>query len=220
MSARKSGLIIVTTMAYKGKVMNKKVIQGLFIVMLAATSTSALCEGMIYKCKNQEGALIYQKSPCQDTAATVSAWTPKLAAQPVVAETGKDKGAKKEPSPVLTLKQNSGGHYTADGSIEGKSLSFVVDTGASFVSLPESVAHGALIYCDDKINMNTANGNADACTAKIKKLQFGPFQVENVAAVIVPNLSQPLLGMNVLQLFKVAQEKGEMHISIQEKENP
>ena len=102
----------------------------------------------------------------------------------------------------------------------GKSLSFVVDTGASFVSLPEAFAHDAHIYCDDKIGMNTANGKTDACTAKIKKLQFGAFYIEDVAAVIVPNLGQPLLGMNVLQLFKVDQDKGEMHISVVEKSEP
>lgn len=65
--------------------------------------------------------------------------------------------------------------------------------------------------------MNTANGVADACTSKIKKLQFGPFFVEDVVTVISRNLDQPLLGMNVLQMFKVAQESGEMKISILEK---
>jgi predicted aspartyl protease len=68
--------------------------------------------------------------------------------------------------------------------------------------------------------MNTANGIADACTAKIKKLQFGPFIVQDVAAVIVPNLGQPLLGMNVLGLFKLDQNKGEMKISVLGKEDP
>jgi clan AA aspartic protease (TIGR02281 family) len=200
--------------------MKMNVVQALVIVILAATSTSALCEGMIYKCKNEQGVLMYQKSPCNDTTETVSSWEHKEAAKPVVTESDSEKDKDKKPSPVLKLKPNRGGNYLTDGSIEGKSLNFVVDTGASFVSLPESVAHGALIYCDDKIQMNTANGNADACTAKIKKLQFGPFFVQDVAAVIVPNLSQPLLGMNVLKLFKVAQEKGEMHISIQEETKP
>ncbi len=200
--------------------MQKNVIQSLFVVTLAVSSVNAWGEGMINKCKNQQGELIYQKSPCKDTADTVTSWTPKAAAKPLVSETEQDKDAKKEPSPVLKLKQNAGGHYATDASIDGKSLNFVVDTGASFVSLPESVAHSAQIYCDDKINMNTANGVADACTAKIKKLQFGPFFVQDVAAVIVPNLSQPLLGMNVLQLFKVAQENGEMNISVFEKTKP
>lgn len=196
--------------------MQRSFIQSLFMAILSASFMNAWGEGMIYKCKNQEGTMVYQKSPCNEAAETVTAWTPKLAAKLTETEPAKD--AKKEPSPVLKLKQNQGGHYSTDGNIEGKSLSFVVDTGASFVSLPESLAHSAQIYCDDKINMSTANGNADACTAKIKKLQFGPFFVQDVAAVIIPNLNQPLLGMNVLQLFKVSQDKGEMQISIAEKE--
>jgi hypothetical protein len=66
--------------------------------------------------------------------------------------------------------------------------------------------------------MNTANGKADACKAKIKKLVFGFFQIEDVDAVIVPNLGQPLMGMNVLQMFNISQDKGEMQISYQKQD--
>jgi clan AA aspartic protease (TIGR02281 family) len=200
--------------------MKINVIQSLVTIVLAASSVNAWSEGVIYKCKNQQGAMIYQKSSCNNTADTVTSWTPKAVAKPILSEAEQGKDAKKDPSPVLKLKQNSGGHYETDGSIDGKSLNFVVDTGASFVSLPESVAHSALIYCDEKIKMDTANGTTDACTAKIKKLQFGPFFVKDVAAVINTNLSQPLLGMNVLQLFKIGQENGEMRISVLEKARP
>ncbi len=176
---------------------------------------------MIYKCKNQQGAMVYQKSSCNNTADTITSWTPKAAAKPLLSESekGQDKD-KKQPGATLKLKQNVGGHYVTDASVDGKPLNFVVDTGASFVSLPESIAHGAQIYCDNKIGMDTANGVTDACTAKIKKLQFGPFLVQDVSAVIVPNLSQPLLGMNVLQLFKIGQENGEMQISVLDKTKP
>jgi predicted aspartyl protease len=34
-----------------------------------------------------------------------------------------------------------------------------------------------------------------------------------VQAMIVPNLSQPLLGMNVLKRFHVEQDNGAMHLS-------
>ncbi|MEQ1544391.1 retropepsin-like aspartic protease [Methyloglobulus sp.] len=202
--------------------MQINVAQLLFIVILAASSVSAWSEGMIYKCKNQQAKLIYQKSPCKATADMVSSWTPKEAAKPLLSEsdTEQDKDAKKQPLQVLTLKQNASGHYVTDASVDGKPLNFVVDTGASYVSLPESIAHDAQIYCGDKIGMDTANGVADACAAKIKKLQIGPFLVQDVSAVIVPNLSQPLLGMNVLQLFKIGQENGEMQISVLEKAKP
>jgi clan AA aspartic protease (TIGR02281 family) len=194
--------------------------QSLFTVMLVVSSVNVWSTAMVYKCKNQEGALVYQKSPCKNDADTVDSWAPKETANPQLSESGgeQDKDGKAEPSPVLTLKQNAGGHYATNGDIDGKSLNFVIDTGASYVALPEALAHSALIYCDEKKVMNTANGKTDACTAKIKKLQFGPFLIHDVAAVIVPNLDQPLLGMNVLGLFKIAQDKGEMQISVLGKE--
>jgi clan AA aspartic protease (TIGR02281 family) len=216
MPARKACVRYPSKQGPKGKVMQKNAIQSLFIVILAALCTSAWGQEMIFKCKNQQGILIYQNSACKDNAETVTSWAQKEKSEAPLPESGAE-NANKQPSPVLRLKQNAAGHYATGGSVEGNSLNFVVDTGASFVSLPESLAHDAQIYCADKINMNTANGVASACTAKIKKLQFGAFVVENVSAVIVPNLSQPLLGMNVLQLFKVGQEKGEMQISILEK---
>ena len=64
--------------------------------------------------------------------------------------------------------------------------------------------------------MQTANGSIKGCSTTIKKLNFGPFVIKDVMAVIAPNLSQPLLGMNVLQQLKIAQEKGEMRLSTRE----
>jgi clan AA aspartic protease (TIGR02281 family) len=196
--------------------MFKQTVRLLVVVIFALASGTSWSEGMIYKCKNQQGNLIYQKTSCLTKDDTVTSWTPVVPKKPEPVDAEQDKNADKKDTPVLKLKQNSSGHYAIDASINEKPLNFVVDTGASVVSLPESVAHSALIYCDDKVDMATANGLSSACSTKIKKLKFGPFVVSNVEAVIMPNLSQPLLGMNVLQFFKVAQEKGEMHISYQE----
>lgn len=198
--------------------MIKQTVRLFLMAIFAVASGTVWSDGMIYKCKNQQGNLIYQKTPCMTKADTVTSWTPVATKKPDPAESESedDKNAIKKETPVLKLKQNGSGHYAIDASINEKPLNFVVDTGATVVSLPESIAHSALIYCDDKVDMNTANGLSSACSTKIKKLQFGPFVVSDVEAVIMPNLTQPLLGMNVLQLFKVAQEKGEMHISYQE----
>jgi clan AA aspartic protease (TIGR02281 family) len=196
--------------------MFKQTVRLIFMAIFVVASGTVWSDGMIYKCKNQQGNLIYQKTPCMTKADTVTSWTPVAQKKPDLAEAEQDKNMVKKDTPVLKLKQNSSGHYAIDASINEKPLNFVVDTGATLVSLPENIAHSALIYCDDKVDMNTANGLSSACSTKIKKLKFGPFVVSDVEAVIMPNLAQPLLGMNVLQLFKVAQEKGEMHISYQE----
>lgn len=193
--------------------MPNRIIQAIIFVYLTALAFNAQSSDMVYKCKNQEGAFKYQKSPCHQDSDTISSWSQLKTSKPENAESATN--PKVKPSPVLTLTQNLRGHYFTDATINDKSLNFVIDTGATIVSLPEAIAHSASIYCDNKIGVVTANGTADACTALIKKLQFGPFVIKDVSATIVPHLDQPLLGMNVLQSFKIAQENGEMRISIQ-----
>lgn len=196
--------------------MQNNLVRWLVVPFFFLSGVSPVVAGTIYKCKNQQGILVYQNSECKQDAETVKSWEHKDKPAPVpVADDDKAKENKKD-TQVLKLKQNANGHFTTDGSVDGKSLNFVVDTGASYVSLPESAAHEANIYCDTNVKMATANGNTDGCTVKIKELKFGPYVIKEVAAVVVPNLGQPLMGMNVLQLFKIEQGKGEMHISILE----
>lgn len=194
--------------------MQQKIIHAGFGFLCFCASLDVL-GATIYKCQSTDGQLLYQKSPCQGGKDTVGSWEPKEKKRPV-ADPSSEKTDSSNPPVELSLKQNSAGHYNTDGSVNDKTINFVVDTGASFVALPESIAHSAMIYCDDKIRMETANGAVDSCTAKIKKLTFGPFQIKEVMAVLQPNLNQPLLGMNVLQMFKIEQKAGEMKISILE----
>lgn len=203
--------------------MNKRVLRFLFAIVSITAAYGVSSKATIYKCKNAGGGYSYQKSVCNVGDDIVDSWATKTAPplpQETATEADKDKAEKKSEPVVLKLKQNAAGHYETDGKINEKELNFVVDTGASLVTLPEETAHNALIYCDDKIKVDTANGVTDSCTAKIGKLQFGPFVIKDVPALIQPNLSQPLLGMNVLQHFKVEQNSGEMSLSFLEKNKP
>jgi clan AA aspartic protease (TIGR02281 family) len=187
----------------------QNIMQLLSVIALTTLSLSVWGD-TIYKCKNRLGDLIYQKSPCKENVQTISSWTAAAKVQaPAHEPEKKNKGE-------FIIKQNRNGSYFLEGAINGKALTFVIDTGASFVSLPSSVAHGARISCKDKVDMQTANGPIKGCIATIQKLNFGPFFIKDVMAVIAPNLSQPLLGMNVLQQFKMAQENGEMRLSTRE----
>jgi aspartyl protease family protein len=116
---------------------------------------------------------------------------------------------------VLILKQRGNGHYFLEATVNDKALTLLVDTGASGISLPMSFALSAKITCRNKTYTQTANGIAEACTTIIPKLMFGPFTLTNVPALLSKTLSQPLLGMNVLQKFKIEQNNGEMRISTQ-----
>ena len=188
--------------------MQKNIMQFLFVTALIGFSLNVWGD-TIYKCKNQQGSLLYQKSPCNESVHTISSWTTSAKVQSPAPEP--EKKIKE-----FIIKQNPNGYYFLDGAINGKALTFVIDTGASFVSLPSATAYEARISCKDKIDMQTANGSIKGCSTTIKKLNFGPFFIKDAMAVIAPNLSQPLLGMNVLQQLKMAQEKGEMRLSTRE----
>jgi clan AA aspartic protease (TIGR02281 family) len=177
--------------------MYKQTIIFLAVVLLSALSHSVWAD-KIYKCKNTEGNLIYGSSPCAENVETINTWT----------VTNKIKQPEE-----LVIRQNDFGQYISEGAVNEQAVTFIVDTGASKVSLPASVAQAAQINCQDQVLIHTANGSTQACSITIPKFKFGSFVLHNVLAIIAPNLSQPLLGMNVLQQFKIAQEQGEMHIS-------
>ncbi|MDD5323617.1 MAG: retropepsin-like aspartic protease [Methylococcales bacterium] len=180
--------------------MQKTIIPFLSLLVLVVLSVNAWGNRTIYKCKNQQGELIYQKSPCADNAESITSWTAPI-------ETRQVKSS-------LVLERGNGGHYFLDGEVNGIPVQFVVDTGASVVSLPSSVASAANIVCkEDRVMMQTANGSILVCTAVIAKLKFGSFLVKDVAAAIVPNLAQPLFGMNILQKFNISQEDNKLKIS-------
>lgn len=181
----------------------------LLSIGLAILSMNAWSDDTIYKCRNEQGNFIYQKTACMEDVEAVSSWTPKIK----VKEKLQDKAPEKKARQELVIKQGGNGHYFLEGSVNDKTLTFVIDTGASVVSLPRALAFDAGISCKDQVVMETANGQTGACTAVISELKLGHFVAQNVLATIVPNLSQPLLGMNILQRFNMKQENGEMHLS-------
>ena len=151
--------------------------------------------GTIYKCKNPQGALLYQEIPCADQSQSVTSW-------------GAASGA------PLVMSQSKSGHYFVDGTINEHQLNFVIDTGASFDNIPQGMANAAGLACLHQTMAQTANGLTPTCHTIIKKLKFGSFILTNVEASIAPNLGQPLLGMNVLKQFRVEQDSGEMRLSM------
>lgn len=157
---------------------------------------SAWAASKVYKCKNAQGAISYQDVPCTQPTDSVSTWD-----------------AKKGSSGNITLNVGEGGHYFVDARVNGQNMQFVVDTGASFVAIPIAMGMAAQLTCQDASTANTAGGPTTGCSTTIGTLSFGPFTLSGVKAVLLPSLSQPLLGMNVLRQFNISQEGDRMRIT-------
>lgn len=114
----------------------------------------------------------------------------------------------------IELAQRPDGHYYADGYVNGAPIAFVVDTGATLTTLSREAAYRAGIEtCTPRI-FRTANGEVEGCVGKAARMEFGEFVIHDVDVGILPNqAAAALLGMNILNNFRVEQQGGVMRIS-------
>jgi len=106
----------------------------------------------------------------------------------------------------ITLQRGRYGQYLVGGTINGASADFLVDTGASSVSIPVEVAERAGLQRGAAISINTANGIGTAYRTRVEQLRIGDIEIRNATAHINPGLSdEVLLGMSVLEKFELVQ---------------
>jgi aspartyl protease family protein len=129
---------------------------------------------------------------------------------------------KPEPAPAVssnyrtvTLRGDSRGHFEADVRIDGRSIDFLVDTGASSIALRETDAAKLGIHPsarDYNIKMMTANGVGKAARVTLNRVELGGITVRDVEALVVPDesLSMNLLGMTFLSRVKWSHDRGRL----------
>lgn len=114
----------------------------------------------------------------------------------------------------VELKQTHQGHYFSSGTINGAPVVFMIDTGATTVSISSEIASRAGIQKCTPLQVSTANGSVTACTTTVPEITFGKFRLTHVDVNILPNMpGDALLGMNVLRKFRIEQVDKVMRIS-------
>ncbi len=106
------------------------------------------------------------------------------------------------------------GHFTADARVNGVPVAFLLDTGASSVALPRSVATRAGVRLEQagQVRIQTANGPALAHRVMLNSVQLGGITLHMVEAVVLEDgrLPVPLLGMSFLSRTDLRQEGGRL----------
>lgn len=110
---------------------------------------------------------------------------------------------------------SNGGLYSVTGVVNGQLADFVVDTGASYVTMsPQQAQMLHLDYRSNarKIMMNTANGKSTAHVFTVKSIRIGGIELHNVEAAVMNNLasSKILLGMSFLKQVDMQHGPGMM----------
>ena len=107
----------------------------------------------------------------------------------------------------LMLEADRLGHFQVEARIDGRSVDFIIDTGASLVVLRESDAARVGIRprpSDYTATAITANGKIKAARATIDRIELGGITVYDVPAMVLPDeaLAKNLLGVSFLSRLK------------------
>lgn len=116
----------------------------------------------------------------------------------------------------IVLPMGLGGHFSAQGAINGRTVDFLVDTGATSVALSQSEANR--IGLDWKRGRpgttSTANGPVPVYGVNLTSVRVGNVEIANVAAVVVPSdMPMVLLGNSFLNRFTMRRDNDVMRLA-------
>ena len=109
----------------------------------------------------------------------------------------------------VTLAAGPGGHFVGDGSVNGKPIRFLVDTGATSIALPAAFAQRAGIDFrrGEPGLTSTANGLVPVYRVNLDTVRLGGIELQSVEAVVFEaGLDTALLGMSFLNRVDMRRE--------------
>ena len=112
----------------------------------------------------------------------------------------------------VKLKQNNSGHYITTGTINSNPVVFLLDTGATQVSIPAHIAQTLNLDTYGQYPVQTANGTVTVYRTKIESLSIGNLHLYNISAHINPGMQSDeiLLGMSALKKVEFSQSGKEL----------
>lgn len=108
---------------------------------------------------------------------------------------------------IVTLKRNRYGHYVTQGEINNHSVTFLLDTGASDISIPDKIARKLKLKYGQEQRYQTANGIIVGNLTTLRSVSIGNIKLRNVRASINPKMKDDeiLLGMSFLKFIEFTQ---------------
>ena len=113
----------------------------------------------------------------------------------------------------VVLTAGPGGHFMSEGQINGRTVQFMVDTGATTIAM--SVADAKRIGLNyqngQTVQMSTANGVTEGWRVTLNTVRVGDVMVSGVEAVVSPgSMPYVLLGNSFLSRFQMNRNNDQM----------
>jgi aspartyl protease family protein len=120
---------------------------------------------------------------------------------------------------VIEIARGSDGHYHWPGSINGRELEFLVDTGATGTAISAQLARELNLPSLGQVQSNTAGGVVSGRVVSVNLALQGGVTAQQLRVVALEGLNdrrteQPLLGMDVLGKLRWQQRDGVLRIEL------
>jgi aspartyl protease family protein len=115
----------------------------------------------------------------------------------------------------IVLAAGPGGHFLANGSVNGKNANFMVDTGATTIAMGVAEAQRlGLKYENGRRGFaSTAGGNVPVYEVNLNSVRIGDVEVYNLSAgVVQAPMPYILLGNNFLSRFTMRRDGDTMRL--------
>lgn len=113
----------------------------------------------------------------------------------------------------IVLHAGSNGHFRTQGQINGRTVNFIVDTGASVVSMSvtDAEAIGLRYQSGQTVQVSTANGVTVGWRIKLSTVRLGSLDVYDVEALVTPApMPYVLLGNSYLTRFQMTRTNDQL----------
>ena len=113
----------------------------------------------------------------------------------------------------LVIPRQRDGHFHVEGEVNRQPVRFLVDTGASHVSVSQALAEQARLPSGQDITLHTANGQHPGQLVRNVPVRAGHLVINNALVTVgLSGLSmeQALLGQSFLKHFDVEIRRDEM----------
>ena len=116
---------------------------------------------------------------------------------------------------IIEIRRGPDGHYHGPGTINGRSVDFLVDTGATGTAISAALARELDLQSIGRVQSSTAGGPVTGQVVRAAVTLQGGVRAERLRLVALPALAErPLLGMDVLGRLHWQQRDGVMRIDL------
>ncbi|MDQ2778980.1 MAG: retroviral-like aspartic protease family protein [Pseudomonadota bacterium] len=117
----------------------------------------------------------------------------------------------------FVIRRGPDGHYHWPGRIDGREVDFLVDTGATSTAIPTALARELELRSVGRVRSQTAGGNVTGERVVADLLLQGGVRADRLRITALPQLSAPLLGMDVLGRLQLSQSGGVLRVQMPER---